>query len=190
MSDAATTDRLIAERNEARENERAMSDAYVRLRVILGAMDPPTTRPAAALWAYVENVARTQAAEITSLRRWKSTHAPRLAAFEAAHKTAQADAEAGREAAATLASERAANALLTDEVERLRALSAQPAAVPTDWLLRSKLADLLHLLEFSAISTATGGDDLQARKVMADLRAMLAAPQAPQQDNSRDERQG
>ena len=98
---------------------------------------------------------REQAAEITRLRRWKSTHAPRLAALEALHKTAQADAEAGREAAATLASERAANALLTDEVERLRAdlatsmetvakaqalqaemlneraaLSAQPAAVP------------------------------------------------------------
>jgi hypothetical protein len=51
-------------------------------------------------------------------------------------------------------------------------LSFRP--MPRDWLLRSKVADLLHLLEFSSISTATGGDDEQARKVMADLKGMLA----------------
>jgi hypothetical protein len=57
---------------------------------------------------------------VAELRRWKSTHAPRLAALEGLYEKAQADAEAGREAVATLASERAANAVLTNEVERLR----------------------------------------------------------------------
>lgn len=38
--------------------EHAMSDAYVRLRVILGAMDPPTVTDPKALWSYVEGVAR------------------------------------------------------------------------------------------------------------------------------------
>lgn len=59
--------------------------------------------------------------ECQELRRWKSTHAPRLVALEALLKDAQREAEAGREARATLASERAANARLTDELERLRA---------------------------------------------------------------------
>ena len=57
---------------------------------------------------------------VAELRRWKSTHAPRLAALEGLLHAAQHEAWAGREAVATLASERAANALLTDEVERLR----------------------------------------------------------------------
>lgn len=38
--------------------ERELSDAYVRLRLIIGAMDPPTVTDARALWAYVEGVAR------------------------------------------------------------------------------------------------------------------------------------
>ena len=54
------------------------------------------------------------------LMRWKSTHAPRLKALEGLWHAAQREADASREAVATLASERAANALLTDEVERLR----------------------------------------------------------------------
>ena len=54
------------------------------------------------------------------LMRWKSTHAPRLKALECLWHAAQREANASREAVATLASERAANALLTDEVERLR----------------------------------------------------------------------
>lgn len=57
---------------------------------------------------------------LIDLSRWKSTHAPRLAALEGLLHTAQAEAHAGREAVATLASEREANARLTDEVERLR----------------------------------------------------------------------
>jgi hypothetical protein len=52
---------------------------------------------------------------------------------------------------------------------------AQAVPVPADWPLRSKVADLLHLLEFSAISSATGGDDVQAIRTMNELRAMLAA---------------
>lgn len=42
--------------------EHALSDAYVRLRQIIGAMDPPTVSDAPALWAYVEQVARERMA--------------------------------------------------------------------------------------------------------------------------------
>lgn len=58
--------------------------------------------------------------ECKELMRWKSTHAPRLKALEGLWHAAQREANASREAVATLASERASNALLTDEVERLR----------------------------------------------------------------------
>ena len=66
--------------------------------------------------------------ERDALARWKTTHAPRLEALEALLSDAQQEAAAGREARATLDSERAANATLTDErdalaaeIERLRA---------------------------------------------------------------------
>ena len=54
------------------------------------------------------------------LRRWKSTHAPRIEALEGLLHAAQMEAHAGREAVATLAGEREANALLTAEVDELR----------------------------------------------------------------------
>ena len=54
---------------------------------------------------------------LVELRRWKSTHAPRLEALEGLLRTAQHEASAGREAVATLNSERAANARLTAELE-------------------------------------------------------------------------
>lgn len=60
-------------------------------------------------------------AEVEALRRWKSTHAPRIDALEGLLRHAQAEAALGVEARATLASERAANATLTNEVEALRA---------------------------------------------------------------------
>ena len=63
---------------------------------------------------------RECAAEIWALRRWKSTNAPRLEALQGLLTAAQSEAHAGREAITSLASERAANAMLTDEVERLR----------------------------------------------------------------------
>lgn len=59
-------------------------------------------------------------AEVADLRRWRSTHAPRLDALAGLLHAAQHEAHAGREAVATLASERAANARLTGEVEALR----------------------------------------------------------------------
>lgn len=58
-------------------------------------------------------------AEVERLTRWKSTNAPRLEALEGLLATAQKEASAGKEAAASLASEREANAILTAEVERL-----------------------------------------------------------------------
>ena len=59
---------------------------------------------------------------VAELRRWQSTHAPRLDALQGLLATAQMEAHAGREAVATVASERAANDRLTNEIERLRAL--------------------------------------------------------------------
>ena len=55
--------------------------------------------------------------EIERLRRWKSTHAPRIEALEGLLRDAQIAAAKGAEAMASLDSERAANARLTDELE-------------------------------------------------------------------------
>jgi hypothetical protein len=70
-----------------------------------------------------------QAAQIAELKRWKSTHAPRIESLEYLWHAAQREAASGCEAIATLASEREANALLTSEVEALRA-----DAERLDWL--------------------------------------------------------
>ena len=61
------------------------------------------------------------AAEVAELSRWKSTNAPRLEALQGLLDHERAEAAKGREAIASLASERAANAILTDEVAGLRA---------------------------------------------------------------------
>lgn len=56
---------------------------------------------------------------LVELRRWKSTHAPRLDALEALLTVAQRESAQGRESRETLESERAANALLTEQVQQL-----------------------------------------------------------------------
>jgi hypothetical protein len=66
---------------------------------------------------------------VAELRRWKSTNAPRLKALEEMYRGAQIGVAAGLEARQTLASERAANAILTDEAERLRAALAKLVAL-------------------------------------------------------------
>lgn len=53
--------------------------------------------------------------------------------------------------------------------------------IPNDAALRSRVADLLHLLQFARIETPTAGDAEQAEKAMNDLERMLAAPPAAQQ---------
>jgi hypothetical protein len=58
---------------------------------------------------------------------------------------------------------------LNREVDRLRAALASRPAV--DLVLRSRVADLLHLLEHLPFSS--DGDIEQARKAMADVRALL-----------------
>ena len=69
---------------------------------------------------------RSLCAERDELRRWKSTYAPRLAALEGSLQHAQREAAQGMEARSALASEREANAILTDELE------AQQAQAPID----------------------------------------------------------
>lgn len=51
--------------------------------------------------------------------------------------------------------------------------------IPGNAALRSRVADLLHLLQFARIETPTAGDAEQAEKAMNDLERMLAAPAAP-----------
>lgn len=79
------------------------------------------TREAQDLGMAAQRQVAEQAAQIEALKRWKSTHAPRIDALEGLLHAAQINAHAGREAIARLASEREANALLTSEVEALRA---------------------------------------------------------------------
>lgn len=50
--------------------------------------------------------------------------------------------------------------------------------IPLDAALRSRVADLLHLLQFARIETPTAGDAEQAEKAVNDLERMLAAPVA------------
>lgn len=75
---------------------------------------------------------REAADKLEELLRWKSTHAPRIEALEGLLAAAQQEAAAGREAVTSLASERAANELLTNEVERLRAAATELVAAERD----------------------------------------------------------
>ena len=59
--------------------------------------------------------------ERDTLARWKSTNAPRIHALEGLLEHARKEAANGKEAIASLASEREANAILTSENERLKA---------------------------------------------------------------------
>lgn len=76
---------------------------------------------------------------VAELRRWKSTHAPRIEALKGLLKAAQLEAHAGREAVATLASERAANALLTERVQMLE-LAEEGAKVAFGHVVDAKRA--------------------------------------------------
>jgi hypothetical protein len=82
--------------------------------------------------------------EIAELRRWKSTHAPRIETLEGLLRHEQLEAHAGREAIATLASERAANAVLTDELDQARAVIEQARAALAEELAAWELDPPLH----------------------------------------------
>lgn len=70
------------------------------------------------------------------------------------------------------------------EVLSLAKVARPPAAAPSepvassDLVFRSRVADLLHLLEYASISTPTWADEGRARKAMDDIRARLATPPA------------
>lgn len=51
--------------------------------------------------------------------------------------------------------------------------SKTPAPLPCDWVLRCKVADLVHLLAYATITTPSEGDAGQARRILDDLRGML-----------------
>lgn len=111
-------------------------------------------------------------AEVEGLRRFKSINAPRLEALQGLKDHAEQEAAKGAEAIATVASERAANAILTDEVERLRADVAE-------------LVELVAETVNEWDSRIVDGDDYAACKrvvenTMAPLRALLAKHHPPQ----------
>ena len=56
---------------------------------------------------------------------------------------------------------------------------AQPEPRALDALFRSRVADLLHLLQFAQIACPTVGDSEQAEAVMADIRRMLEQEAKP-----------
>jgi chromosome segregation ATPase len=64
-------------------------------------------------------------ARVEELARWRSTQAPRIEALEGLKNHYQELADRGVEANKTLASEREANAILTAEVDALRARVAE-----------------------------------------------------------------
>lgn len=97
---------------------RAEPSGYVRDSAPFEAADAMDMQ-ALQIAAQAAEIARLQG-ERTELARWKSTHAPRLEALEGLLHAAQHEAHAGREAIATLASERAANAMLTNEADARR----------------------------------------------------------------------
>jgi len=77
----------LAKYNELLMHEHALSNAYVRLRHILGAMDPPSVSDAKALWAYVERVAQEKVAasqEQAQQPSGKNWHAHHVAVNKAA----------------------------------------------------------------------------------------------------------
>ena len=64
--------------------------------------------------------------------------------------------------------------------ENEKKLYTRPVAQPTrDLLLRSRVADLLHLLQFAQVACPTAGDSEQAEAVMADIRRMLEQEAKP-----------
>ena len=100
--------------------------------------------------------------ELEALSRWKSTNAPRLEALEGLLRTAQAEAKAGRDAIATLASERAANAALTDEVDRLSALVAHLSS-PLGYTLAPVRATPMLIEAMQRVAPSHRGVRLSAR---------------------------
>lgn len=99
---------------------RTQAARIAELEAKIAEEDARTTRICGLLGA--SNAERDQLrAERDTLSRWKSTNAPRIEALQGLKDHAQSEAEKGSEAIASLASERNANAILTSEVEALRA---------------------------------------------------------------------
>lgn len=51
--------------------------------------------------------------------------------------------------------------------------SKNPDPPQCDWVLRCKVADLVHLLAYATVTTPSEGDAAQARRILDDLRGML-----------------
>lgn len=109
-----------------RQAGMASGEADIALRAAVGALVADRDAKASQINALIVEVRallktlEKVEAERDALLRWKSTHAPRIEALEGLLQHEQIEAAKGKEAIATLASEREANAILTAEVEALR----------------------------------------------------------------------
>lgn len=95
----------------------------------------------------------------SELLRWKGINAPRLEAKTGLLEAAQVEAAKGAEAISTLASEREANAILTDELTRLRAEVEALKLEP--WIGKCQACGHEHeaiRTKHAAIDAAKGGE--------------------------------
>ena len=81
----AEADSFEAKWRKVLAGEHALSDSYVRLREILGAMRPPDIHDQSALWDYVENTAKEQ---VAALQAAQSTIADLTAQVEKVREAA------------------------------------------------------------------------------------------------------
>jgi biotin carboxyl carrier protein len=112
-----------------------------------------------------------QAAALADLRRWKSTHAPRIEALQGLLETAQREAAEGTEARSTLSSEREANTILTAEIELLRARIAELEATQC-----GRIAKLVHAAYFELQRYEYINATVKLRDAVAELEAQAAQP--------------
>ena len=109
---------------------------------------------------------------VAELRRWKSTNAPRLEVLAELLSAAQKEAHAAREAIATLASEREANALLTAKVRK-----AEAECNVLAWWMVEALGVLCDVAE----DAEDGGESLRILKESGDrlVAAVFRQSQRP-----------
>lgn len=137
-----------------------MSDLVLRLRNGAAPLNDP-------------NLLDEAADKLEELLRWKGIYGPRLHILEQMYRERQLDAGAGREAAATLDSERKANALLTEEVERLTAVlknaNSQAEDFEREWYLRGDRIEADETLLRQALDALMARDGDGADQWKADV---------------------
>ena len=140
--------------------------------------DNASTKPKAPCWWHCDTHGPGNLNEwgcpncVAELRRWKSTNATRLKALAKLLRAAQKEAHVAREAIATVASERAANALLTSKVRK-----AEAECNVLAWWMVGALGVLCDVAE----DAEDGGESLRILKESGDrlVAAVFSRSQRP-----------